>query len=191
MILRWLKIVLLIQVLLFALSCSNRGGTSATVDVEEKWSCFNGCSIFLSDGKYGLMDEDGDIIFPSQYDSIEFLDNDIARLREGDQAYLCNRKGRIICNDNSPDSLRINYSAIVEQVYDSDRQSWEDVINSYSNLCNACKKNQGHRLNRSQYHALKKLFKDVKNHLNEASGCPTLSQKARLEALSDDYRRAF
>lgn len=188
---RLVRIALLIQAFLFALSCSNRNDSTAMVSTEGKWPCFNGCSIILSEGKYGLMNDGGDVILPCNYDSIEFLDNDVALLLKGELGSLCNRKGRIIINSESPDSLRINYAAIVEEVKENDYQEWDEVISCYSKLCDACKKNQGHRLNRSQYRVLKELFDELKNRLNEADGQPTPSQKARLKALSDDYRRAF
>ena len=174
-------------------ACSHPGEKAAeTVAAEQQWSCFNGCAIFLQEGRYGLLRErDGEVLLPACYDTIEFLDNDIALLTGEGVGSLCDRSGRMLAQGCAPDSLRQNYATLVERVREEDRRSWEQVISDYDRLCLRAKAQRGRRTSRRDMVRLKETAKQVEADLQAVSGKPTPSQKARLEAISNDYRRAF
>lgn len=184
------KIACLLSFLLF-FSCTETREKTADISFEEKWSCFNGCYIVLTEGKYGLVDEDEQVLLTPSYSSIEFLNNDIALACTESDGTLCDRSGRILFKGNNPDSIRTNFAGIVEQIQEKDRQGWEQVVEDYSRLCKECKAIRGRRISRNEFAGLESLAETVHKSLKEASGKPTPSQKARLEELSADYRRAF
>ncbi len=159
--------------------------------IEGRWSCFNGREIVLQNDRYGLVKENGETVLASVYDSIEFLDNDIALLGKDGLFYLCDRNGRMLSGAVCQDSLRLGWNQIVARVLEDDRLSWEKVLRDYDELCHACKAVRGRRLSRKEYARVEGLQEQVFRSLREATGAPTVSQKARLESLSIDYRKAF
>lgn len=183
------KIRFLLPLLLF--SCSSAGEKPGVPSFEQKWSCFNGCYIVRQDSLYGLVNEEGALLLPASYTSVEFLDNDIVLACTENAAHLFDRSGRALFRGESPDSLRTHYNGIVEQIHEKDRLSWEQVLEDYSRLCRESKASRGKRLSRAEFAQLEVLADAVHRSLEAASGKPTPSQKARLEELSTDYRRAF
>lgn len=174
------------------LSCiTPRESIDADAQISAQWPCFNGCTIYLQGEKYGLMTDAGDILFPAEYDSIEFLDTDIALLERDGEYTLSDKSGRILGQGSSADGIRESWPIVVERTLEQDRQLWEQVVRNYEQLCVRCKAARGSRLSRKDYSALAALKDSVLHNLDVASGRPTASQKARLEALSQDYRRAF
>lgn len=174
------------------LSCV-RPPESAQQDIPilDKWPCFNGCTIFLQGEKYGLMTDAGEPVLPAVYKSIEFLDNDFALLERDSDYALSDKKGRIIGHSFTADSIRFFWPSMAEQVLERDRQSWERVVRDYELLCAGCKAVHGKKVRRRDFKALESLKNKVLESLQMATGKPTPSQKARLEILSQDYRRAF
>lgn len=178
---------------LLLLSCAHQQEVldSVALPIEGQWPCFNGREIVLQGGRYGLVKENGEPVLPSEYDAIEFLDNEIALLTQGETGFLSDKDGRILAEDDSVDRLRNTWVTRVEEAREADRQSWEHVVQSYETLCKACKAQRGKHLNRSDFSRLQSLKETVIQTLQKATGHPTPSQKARLESLSADYRRAF
>lgn len=186
-----LKIRLFIACMLVVSCAQAPEQVAVQAPIEGRWTCFNGREIILQKGCYGLVKENGEEVLPAEYDSIEFLDNDIALLEQKGLFYLCNRDGRLLSGGAPQDSLRLVWSEIVADVLEADRQSWERVLQDYDALCRACKSGRGKRLSRKEFAILQGLQEQVYMSLQEATGAPTVSQKARLESLSADYRRAF
>lgn len=188
---RW--IIVLLAAIGFVLPCCNASREEVPSSVPEgQWSCFNGCAIVRHDGRFGLIrEEDGTVLLPARYASIEFLDNDIALLTDSLSGSLCDRSGRILFQAADADSLRRDYAAIVEGVREGDRYSWEQVLSDYDRLCRLCKDRHGKTVRRKEWLRLINAARQVDASLQSVSGKPTPSQKARLEAISDDYRRAF
>ncbi len=173
------------------LSCVQpRESAEAEAPISATWPCFNGCTIFLQGEKYGLMTDSGKPILPAEYNSIEFLDADIALLEYDGEYALSDKTGRIIGRGLSAD-IRESWSSVVERTMEQDRQLWEQVVRNYEQLCASCKAARGDRLSRKDFSALTALRDSVLKSLDKATGRPTASQRARLEALSQDYRRAF
>lgn len=161
------------------------------IPIAAKWPCFNGCTIYLQGERYGLMTDAGEPILPAVYKSIEFLDNDFALLERDSDFALSDKKGRIICQSFSAGSIRLSWPSMAQQVLEQDRKSWERVVRDYELLCVRCKATRGKKVLRHEFKTLVSLKNNVLESLQEATGKPTPSQKARLEALSQDYRRAF
>ncbi len=175
-----------------ALSCVRQTESAQTdIPIAAKWPCFNGCTIFLQGERYGLMTDAGEPVLPAVYKSIEFLDNDYALLARDSDYALSDKKGRIIGHSFSVDSIRLSWPSMIEYVQEKDRQSWELVVRNYELLCVRCKASHGKKVLRQEYNTLELLKNNVLESLQAATGKPTPSQKARLEALSQDYRRAF
>lgn len=182
----------LILCFLLAFSCVREQGSPAPAQpVEGRWPCFNGRVIVLQGGRYGLMKESGEEVLPPRYEAIEFLDNEVALLRREGRFFLSDRNGRILAQGSREDSLRLAWPAIAEEALEADRLSWEQVIQEYERLCRDCKAARGKRISRREYARLRALRQEVEERLRCATGSPSASQKARLEALSADYRRAF
>lgn len=180
--------------LVTALACLACGRRAVVVEppvIEDQWSCFNGRSIFLQEGKYGLLADDGRVILPPEYDAIEFLDDDTALLSQEGSYFLCDRSGRKLSPAAGADSLRLHYEAIAAGVKEADRLAWEKLIQDYGRLCKEGKAARGKRLSRQEFARLQALSRQVRESLSAAGGAPTPSQKARLEELSNDYRRTF
>lgn len=171
--------------------CASSQEVTEPVPIDESWPCFNGCNIVLQAGKFGLVADDGTLILPSVYDSIEFLDNDVALLSMEGQYSLCTRTGRVLIRGESEKALRAGWPAILEETQEADRRSWEQVLQDYEQLCRRCKSSRGKRISRKEYAGLLAIRDKVMTSLQNAQGAPTTSQKARLEQLSADYRRAF
>ena len=171
-------------------SCTQTPEKGAYPSFEGEWPCFNGCSIVLSGEKYGLVQDSGEMILPPIYEAIEFLDNDVALLKSREQYFLCDRNGRIL-GEGDELHLRQEWQEITAECLEKDRRSWEKVLERYELLLRQCKASRGKRLFRNDFSPLQALKDSVLVSLKSVTGSPTPSQKARLEALSGDYRRAF
>jgi len=181
---------LLLSACLF-FSCAQAPELAPVPPIESSWPCFNGCSIVLQGGQYGLVSDDGEEVLPPVYDVIEFLDSEVALLSQKGEYSLCTRQGRILKTGESEETFRATWPSILEEVQEADRRTWEEVLQNYELLCRRCKASRGKRLTRKEFGALKMLQDKVMASLQQATGVPTASQKARLEALSTEYRRAF
>lgn len=186
----WCHISAVLTGVFLLLSCG-RQQSPAPPPIEAEWPCFNGCRIIQQGGKFGLVTDDGKEILPSMYERIEFLAEEVALLSLQGEYSLADRSGRVWARSHEEDSLRKAWPALLEKTLDEDRRSWEEVVHSYEQLCRSCKARRGQRLSRREFASLKALQDSVMHCLQQASGVPTASQRARLDALSAQYRRAF
>ncbi len=181
----------LILFLFLFFSCSRVVEQVPEHPIEGRWPCFNGREIILQDGRYGLVTTAGIPVLPPKYDIIEFLDSDTAFLQKETESFLCDKNGRILARSENADSLRRVWPQIVEEWAEADRQSWELVVQRYERLLQGCKARRGQRLSRREFSSLVSLRNQMMEALSHTSGAPTASQKARLEDLFTQYRKAF
>ena len=186
-----LKSYRLILSLFLIFSCSHVVEQASELPIEGRWPCFNGREIILQAGRYGLVTTEGMPVLPPEYDAIEFLDSDTALLQKETESYLCDKNSRMLARSEHGDSLRRVWPQIVEESAEADRRSWEQVVRRYELLLRGCKAQRGRRLSRREFSSLVSLRDQMMDALSHTSGAPTASQKARLEDLSTQYRRAF
>jgi len=153
--------------------------------------CFNGRYIVLSEGKYGISTEEGDIVLAPEYDSAEFLSDEVAIAGKGKSYILCDRDGRII--HTSPDRawLEENFSILHENMIEEDRLYWDKAIEMFSDLSRRCTSlRQGKRITGSDLSALGVLTSDLGSYLASSRGKPTAEQVDRIEEISSEYSTA-
>ena len=181
----------LIIVPLLVLPCSRTEHAEEVPVFDGKWDCFNGVSIVLKDNRYGLVDKEGSVILTPVYETVEFLDADIAFATLRDSCFLLDRTGRVFGAGKDKDSLKMCSLDLYSSLLMSDKESWDKVVRSYGELCRSCRSVRGKHLGTRQFAKLRLLVIKVKEDLDHTTGVPTKAQKVRLEELSEEYRKAF
>ena len=189
---------------LFGCSARPSSGENSSPEVRENISprpddahvtrvqyCFNGRYIVLSEGKYGISSEEGDVVLAPEYDSAEFLSVEVAIAGKGKSYILCDRDGRII--HTSPDRawLEENFSILHENLIEEDRLYWDKAIEMFSDLSRRCSSlRQGKRVTAGELSALSVLTSDLESYLVSSRGKPTAEQVDRIEEISSEYPTA-
>ena len=116
--------------LLFALtvsylvSCMNAGPDVQTpvqepVTYEDTVYCFNQRSVVSLEGKKGLIDTEGQVVLEPEWDSIEFLDDEVALLSRSGIWYLCTKDGRLFAETSDPGILESSFHALLAEMQDN------------------------------------------------------------------------
>ena len=135
--------------LLFALtvsylvSCMNAGPDVQTpvqepVTYEDTVYCFNQRSVVSLEGKKGLIDTEGQVVLEPEWDSIEFLDDEVALLSRFGIWYLCTKDGRLFAETSDPGILESSFRALLAEMQDKDSKYWDDILDRLEDLSEAC-----------------------------------------------------
>ncbi|MBO4743089.1 MAG: WG repeat-containing protein [Bacteroidales bacterium] len=162
----------------------------ATVEYDDSLYCFNGLWRVTSDGQAGLVDGSGRVVLATEYDSIEFISDDIALIGKGADWWLSTRKGRIFASGSDAETL----ADIAMEEYDrmllEDVDYWDSILDLLDALCNSCLKSGGRKLSGradliGKYEELKSRLASSRGMMNEAQ----LGRLWEIEAKFNRYRR--
>ena len=141
--------------------------------------CFNQRSIVHKDGRAGIVDDLGHPILAPEWESIEFLDDEIALLSREGEYLLCTRDGRIYAQSDSAEALEIDYRERLDTAIEDDIRSWDSVLDKLDFLCTDCLR----RGRRRPDQLVKEAYSQFQQALSEASGQMTQSQQERFEEI--------
>lgn len=169
--------------LVLSVGCSQirRPGQAETpvVHYEDSVYCFNGRSIVSSGGLWGLVDQTGQVILEPEWDSIEFMDDDVALLRRDGLYYLCTRDGRFFAENTDAGMLEGSYRELLSAMEYEDLLKWDRVLDRLEALCDACIASRGIRPDRKVLEEKTAL----QSELAAASGRMSSHQESRLEQI--------
>ena len=188
---RLAPILLLSLPLAFLPACRNaapvREAEASRTAYEDSVYCFNGCYVVTLDGRRGLVGEGGTLIYRPDWDSIEFIDDDVALLRRSGICYLGTRDGRLFAESASQEELEGSFRDRFAAMQEADYLSWTRVLDRLDSLCDACLSAKIHpddgRLLRERA-----LLQDC---LSKVSGRPGPEQKARLEQIERKFSSSY
>ena len=188
---RLAPILLLSLPLVFLSACRNaapvREAEASRPAYEDSVYCFNGCYVVTLDGRRGLVGEGGTLIYCPDWDSIEFIDDDVALLRRSGIFYLGTRDGRLFAESASQEELEGSFRDRFAAMQEADYLSWARVLDRLNSLCDACLSAKIHpddgRLLRERA-----LLQDC---LSKVSGRPGPEQKARLEQIERKFSTSY
>ena len=136
------RLTLYILIVLLAVSCRNGAPAAVQTTTDEPFEdtvyCFNQRSIVHRDGKAGMIGENDYLILTPEWDSIEFLDDEIALLSRGDTYYLCTRDGRVFADSKSENYLESNFKQLLSETLENDIRKWDSVLDKLEALCESC-----------------------------------------------------
>lgn len=124
------------------LSCSDRPAEAPSRrfsgPFDDTVYCFNQRSVVYKDGFAGMIDDAGTVILSPEWDSVEFLDDEIALLKRSESYYLSTRDGRIFTEAASAADLDANYQERWAETQDADIRKWDIVLDRLDELCTQC-----------------------------------------------------
>lgn len=85
-----------------------------------------------------MIDDAGTVILSPEWDSVEFLDDEIALLKRSESYYLSTRDGRIFTEAASAADLDANYQERWAETQDADIRKWDIVLDRLDELCTQC-----------------------------------------------------
>lgn len=155
----------------------------AAIAYEDTVYCFNQRSIVSLDGRKGMMDDSGNIILVPEWDSVEFLDDEVALLSRAGLWYLCTRDGRVFADGLDKPALELSFRERLAEMRNQDYRYWESVIGRLETLGAACLASPRRR---PDEHALRE-YAALQDLLKNAVGTPTRDQQERLSQLEERF----
>lgn len=188
---KWHTYILLFAVILVTPCCrqaSPNSLTSATKDYDDSVYCFNMRSIVSRDGLKGITDTEGNILLPLEWDSIEFLDDDVALLSRSGLWYLSTKNGRIFGQGDNASELEASFKETFALMQEDDMRYWDHVLDQLEALSYACIANAHKGMNESILSERNKL----QLLLDEAPGTAmNKAQEKRLGAIESEFSSLY
>lgn len=173
-------------ILIWVLSSSCKSGVqssstqqSAPYTFDDTLYCFNQRSIVHKNGLAGIIDDSGKVILAPEWDSIEFLDDDIALLCRDSLYCLCTRDGRIFSENKSAYELELNYRDILSRTLEDDIRNWDKTLDKLDALCSECLRLGKRRPDQ----ATKAAYEEFQSALGKVSGQMNTAQQERFEEI--------
>lgn len=179
----------------FCLSC--RGGRTdvpaavqehPVVAYEDTVYCFNQRSIVSAGGLKGVIDDDGQVILSPEWDSIEFLSDEVALLSRSGLWYLCTRDGRLFAESGNPSDLETSFRERLAEMQDLDLAYWDAVLDQLDQLRAACLQASSRRVDariRQERARLDGLLADA------GRGSMSRAQLDRLGQILSDFNSMY
>ncbi|MBR5403273.1 MAG: hypothetical protein IK113_03495 [Bacteroidales bacterium] len=159
--------------------------SSATFD--DTLYCFNQRYIVHLDGKAGIIDDSGKVCLKPEWDSAEFLDDEVALLSRGGVFYLCTKDGRVFAESSSVLELIGNADDLLLHAMDEDVRHWDSVLDALEELCDVCLSSRSRKINDNILIAHQAL----QEKLQGASGSMTTIQQERLEEIVTRFQTFY
>ena len=181
--------------ILVALSClascktgrSDLSSFSAPDHYDDTLYCFNQHSVVHLEGKAGIIDDSGNVCLKPEWDSAEFLDDDVALLSRAGVFYLCTKDGRVFAESTSVLELIGNSDALLLRAMDEDVKHWDSVLDALEKLCEVCLSTRSRKVDDNillAHHALQEKLQGV-------SGSMTVIQQERLEGIVTRFQTFY
>ena len=155
---------------------------------EDSVYCFNRRSIVTLGGLKGIVDDSGNTVLRPEWDSAEFLDDDVALLSKEGLWYLCTRDGRVFASSASPEELEETHSERLEALLEADILYWDNVLDRLQALCDACISAHGGKRDENvirENSALRHLLEEA------PGGSMTGSQQERLDRIEREFKSMY
>ena len=162
-------------------------GPDAVRAYDDSVYCFNGCYVVSREGRLGVIDSSGRQILAPEWDTAEFLEDDIALLSRHGVYYLSTDTGRIFAESADPEMLEKEARMRLNEVLYADYQAWNEVLDQLESLSQACLAGQGKRPGQRIVQARERLLKS----LSHVSGTMTPEQESRLDAIVNHFSTLY
>ena len=184
---KWCSYILLLAVTLGIPCCRQAASApriSATKAYDDSVYCFNMRSIVSRDGLKGITDLEGNVVLPLEWDSIEFLDDDVALLSRSGLWYLSTRDGRIFGQSDDASELEASFKEMFTRMQEDDMRYWDDVLDQLEACIASARKGMNESI-LSQRNKLQQL-------LEESHGTAmTKEQEKRLELIESEFSSLY
>lgn len=120
-----------------------------------------------------------------EWERIEYISDHLAVAVDGGRAYLVTADGDIVSANDDPDVLKAGAEAAYARFLDEEYGAWEEILERYEDLCNACIARQSSDELLARLHALRTC-------VQHAVGRMDPPQRERFEAIRaryESYRR--
>lgn len=180
-----------LPVLLLAAACchGSKPSQAALNHYEDSVYCFNGRSIVQAGGLYGMTDSIGTLILPLEYQSLEFLSDEVALGEREGHWYLLTREGEVARQGNAP-HVAEGWETAYEGWLQRRDNFWDVALDRYEALCNTCI-----ALRLSERPEARELSEAVsqlewlRNYLSGADCRMPASRARRFQALTSRYQQ--
>lgn len=186
--LRTCRFILILFVGLISAGCSHTVSSDIPIEpYQDSVYCFNGRSLVSRNGLWGIVGQDGRVILDTQWDSAEFLDDDIALLLRNNIYYLSTRDGRIYAQSPDSEALVSARQRLLAEVEEADFQKWDSVLDCLESLCDACLSSTARHPGDMILHKRDDLFA----RLADITGRPAPEQEERLEQIIKRFKAEY
>ena len=155
---------------------------------EDSVYCFNMRSIVSRNGLKGITDLEGNVVLPLEWDSIEFLDDDVALLSRSGLWYLTTRDGRIFGQSDDVSELEASFKEMFTRMQEDDMRYWDDVLDQLEALSHACMASARRGVNESILSERNKLQQLLKESHGTAM---SKEQEKRLEVIESEFSSLY
>lgn len=116
------------------------------------------------------------------YERIEYLSDHLAIGTAGGTAYLLRPDGTVVATDEDEGRLRAGAEAAWARFLDEEYTGWEQLLDQYDSLCNAC-------IARRPADELMGRLERLKAQLQRTVGRMDPQQQARFAAIRERYEK--
>ncbi len=149
--------------------------------------CFNQRSIVHLGGKAGIIDDNGNVCLKPEWDSAEFLNDDVALLSRGGVFYLSTKDGRVFAESASVLELIGNSDELLLRAMDDEVRHWDSILDALEELCNVCLSSRSRKVD----DAILSAHQILEERLQGASGSMTTIQQERLEEIVTRFQTFY
>lgn len=183
-------LIILISLFCFAACNTGRGDLTSFAGpdrYDDTLYCFNQRSIVHLDGKAGIIDNSGNVCLKPEWDSAEFIDDEVALLSRSGVFYLCTKDGRIFAESSSVLELIGNADDLLLRAMDDDVRRWDGVLDALDELCDVCLSSRSRKVDEPILLA----HQNLQNRLQGVSGAMTTLQQERLEEIVTRFQTFY
>lgn len=116
------------------------------------------------------------------WERIEYLSDHLAVAVSGGKAWLLTADGDIVASDDDPDKLKAMAETAYANFLDEEYSDWEEILEQYESLCNAC-------IARQSSDELLGRLNTLRNRVLQAAGRMDPQQQDRFEAIRERYSK--
>lgn len=188
---KWCTYIIFIAVISAIPGCRQAVATNplqATISYDDSVYCFNLRSIVSREGLKGIADLDGNVVLPLEWDSIEFLDDDVALLSRSGLWYLSTKDGRIFAQATDPSELEASSTELFTRMQEDDLRHWDSVLDQLEALSHACISSARKGMNEcilSEQNKLQQLLRE------RPGTAMSKAQEKRLEAIESEFSSLY
>lgn len=115
-----------------------------------------------------------------EWERIEYISAHLAVAVSDGTARLITAEGNIIASGDDSEALKAGAEAAYARFLDEEFSDWEDILNRYDSLCNAC-------IAREPADELLERLNRLRDRVQHASGRMDPQQRERFSAIRDRY----
>lgn len=165
----------------------NTYSSLASTCYDDTLYCFNQRYIVHLGGKAGIIDQNGSVCLKPEWDSAEFLDDDVALLSRSGVFYLATKDGRVFAESSSVLELIGHVDELLLKAMDDEVRHWDSILDALEELCDACLISRSRKVDDN----ILRAHQALQDKLKGASGSMTTIQQERLEEIVTRFQTFY